>query len=190
MPSSSVRTFTDPDELSTAIGGEGNHKYIVTQLGIYRPKLVRVTFNRLSMVRHSSNLSHTARVDYWSERASIAFRTQPGPGLIPNGREMTPTALLRRRRGEIYTHRASGPSSTGGISLPLEDMTSLCTAMVGRDLSLLNDSLIVIVSPIAMARLRRLHEAAGNLAEDAPGVLSNIYHWHLWPAVGRECLCP
>ena len=173
MPSSSVRAFTDPDELSTAIGGEGNHKYIVTQLGIYRPKLVRVTFNRLSMVRHSSNLSHTARVDYWSERASIAFRTQPGPGLIPNGREMTPTALLRRRRGEIYTHRASGPSSTGGMSLPLEDMTSLSTAMVGRDLSLLNDSLIVIASPIAMARLRGLHEAAGNLAEDAPAVLAH-----------------
>lgn len=33
------------------------------------------------------------------------------------------------------------------MSLPLEDMTSLSTAMVSRDLSLLNDSLIVIVSP-------------------------------------------
>lgn len=172
MPSSLVHTFTDPDELSMVMDREGDHKFTVTQRGVYRSKFFRVTFDRLSMARHSSDLSQTTRVDYWSHRVSIAFRTQPGPGLIPNGQEMAPTALLRRRPGEIYTHLTLGPSSNSGMSLPLEDMASLSTAMIGRDLSLLNDNLRAIASPIAIARLRRLHDAAGNLAEDAPAVLA------------------
>jgi AraC-like DNA-binding protein len=51
-------------------------------------------------------------------------------------------------------------------------MASLA-AMTGRDLTPPTQALTVTPSPSAMAKLQRLHGAAGNLAETAPEIIAN-----------------
>ena len=59
------------------------------------------------------------------------------------------------------------------MSLPVEDMASVGAAIAGVDLTPPRDALIVTPSPAAMAKLQRLHAAAGQLAEDAPAVIAH-----------------
>jgi AraC-like DNA-binding protein len=59
------------------------------------------------------------------------------------------------------------------MSLPLDKMALLGEAIIGRDLVGLDDDMTVTPSPKARAKLYRLHEAAGELAKDAPQVLAN-----------------
>jgi len=54
------------------------------------------------------------------------------------------------------------------MSLPLEIIVPLGATMAGRDLTPPKDDLTTIPRAEAMARVLRLHEAAGHLAEHAP----------------------
>jgi hypothetical protein len=51
-------------------------------------------------------------------------------------------------------------------------MVSVGAAMAGCDLTPPKDALTLTPSPSAMARLQRLHAAAGQLAEDAPEIIA------------------
>jgi len=59
------------------------------------------------------------------------------------------------------------------MSLPIADIASVATAMVGRDLTPPQETLIVTPPPAAMTRLQRLHAAVGQLAETAPEIIAN-----------------
>jgi AraC-like DNA-binding protein len=59
------------------------------------------------------------------------------------------------------------------MSLPVEDMVSLGTAIAGCDLTPPKDPLTVTPPSGALARLLRLHAATGHLAEEAPEIIAN-----------------
>jgi methylphosphotriester-DNA--protein-cysteine methyltransferase len=59
------------------------------------------------------------------------------------------------------------------MSLPVDEMASLGAAMTGCDLMPPKQALTVTPSPSAMAKLQRLHAAAGQLAETAPEIIAN-----------------
>ena len=59
------------------------------------------------------------------------------------------------------------------MSLPVEDMASVGAAIAGCDLTPPHDALPITPPPFAMARLQRLHAAAGQLAEDAPEIIAH-----------------
>ncbi|MGA8195402.1 MAG: hypothetical protein WB902_18750, partial [Acetobacteraceae bacterium] len=59
------------------------------------------------------------------------------------------------------------------MSLPLEDMAAVGALIAGCDLTPPSDALIVTPPPAAMAKLLRLHAAAGQLAEAAPEVIGH-----------------
>jgi AraC-like DNA-binding protein len=52
-------------------------------------------------------------------------------------------------------------------------MIAVGAAVAGIDLTPPGSPLVMASAPAAIARLQRLHEAAGNLAEDAPAVLAH-----------------
>jgi AraC-like DNA-binding protein len=172
MPSSSVRTFTDPDEYASAIRAT-TVDLTATGRGQFLGKRTRIDFHRLWMQRLSENMSRTWHSSFVTGRAMVTFRTQPGQSLHWSGVELQPGNLIRHSEGEDSFQHSSGPASTGGMSLPLGDIVSLGTAMAGLDLMPPNDPLILTPPPAAMAKLLRLHEAAGELAEDAPAVLGH-----------------
>jgi methylphosphotriester-DNA--protein-cysteine methyltransferase len=172
MPSSSVRTFTDPDEYAAALQ-QGRVELTVAERGSFTAKLCTVKLHRLWMQHLAEDLARTSHVEAWSGRAFIAFRTQPGPTVIRNGVELNVTSIARLRLGLSYYQHTSGPTSHAGMSLPLDEIASLGAAVSGCDLTPPDDDLTVTPSPDAMAKLQRLCAAAGELAEDAPAVLEH-----------------
>jgi AraC-like DNA-binding protein len=172
MPSSAVRTFTDSDDYATAIRAT-RAELTVTGRGRFSAKLVRIDLHRLWMQRFSDNLPRIAHSDSRTGRAIISFRTEPGPGLLWSGVEMRPTNITRHSEGKSSFQHSSGSACWGAMSLPVEDMVSVGAAMAGCDLTPPKDALTVTPAPAAIARLQRLHAAAGQLAEDAPAVIAH-----------------
>ena len=122
MPSSAVVTLSDPDEYAAAFRN-AKVEITVTGRGQFTAELTSIDLHRLQMQRYHENLP---RVVHWtgtSERAVIAFRTQPGPSLLWGGAEMLPNNLVRDGVGSIF-QRSSGPVSWVAMSLPVADMVT------------------------------------------------------------------
>jgi AraC-like DNA-binding protein len=172
MPSSAVRTFTDSDAYASAIRAT-RAEITVTARGHFAAKLTRIDLHRLWMQRFSDNLPRIAHSSNLGGLAIISFRTQLGPSLVRNGLEMQPTNIVRHGEDQAYHQRSSGSANFGTVSLPEEDMAAIGEAMAGIDLTPPRDAMLVTPSPSAMARLQRLHAAAGHLAENAPEIIAN-----------------
>src|SRR5262249_34955198 len=124
MPSSAVRTFTDPDDYAAAIR-QGTYEFTVTERGQFTGKLTRIDLHRLWMQRFYNNLPRISHITGWGGRAVIAFRTEPGPSLLSNGVEMQPTNIVRYSEGQNYYRRSSGLTSYGSMSLAVEEMAGI-----------------------------------------------------------------
>ena len=171
MPSSSVRTFTDPDEYGEAVRGS-TYRFTVTQRGSYSAKLTRIDLHSLWMQRFSDVLPRVAHLDISSDRAVVSFLTQPG-SKIYNGVEYNETNIAFTRPYQSLYEKASGPVPFAAMSLPTEEMADVAITVAGRDLTPPNGQMNLTPSAGALVSLRRLHAAAGNLAEDAPAVLAH-----------------
>jgi AraC-like DNA-binding protein len=172
MPSSTVRTFSDPDDYASAIRAT-RAEITVTGRGHFIAKLTRIDLHRLWMQRFSDNLPRIAHSAAISGRATFSFRTQPGPRLLWGGAEMRPTNIVRHGEGDSTFQRSSGSASWGAMSLPIADMASVGAAVAGCGLTPPRDALNIMPAPSAMAKLQRLHAAAGQLAEDAPEIIAH-----------------
>jgi AraC-like DNA-binding protein len=169
MPSSQVRTFTDPHDYTASLRRQTSELTIFGR-GHFSAKIVIVDLHRLSMRRLFDNLPRIAHSVDNPGFATISFRTQPGSSLRRNGVEMLESSLIRRGRAESYFQQSDGPASFGSITLSDEDMAAI-GEIGGYGLTPLKDALTVRPSPVAMARFQSLHAAAGTLAEDAPTVI-------------------
>jgi len=171
MPSSAVQTFSDPEAYTASIRST-KAELTVLGRGQFAAKLIRIDFQRLRMQRYSDNLPRVAHSATIKGHAIISFRTRSGPSQLSGGAEMHPTNIARLPEEVSSFLHSSGSASWGGMSLPVEDMHAVGAAM-GYDLTPLRDRLIVTPPTAAMAKLQRLHAAAGQLAEDAPEVIAH-----------------
>jgi len=171
MPSSAVRTFTDPDEYAAVIR-QGTVEPTTTGHGQFTAKLTRIDLHRLWMQRFEQNLSQILHVDGWGGRVSFTFRTHPGPHLFAGGFEYQPTNIVRPGPGQGYFIRSSGAFRLGAMSLPMEDLSSI-GVLAGVDVTRSRDAMLLTPPPTAMARLQRLHATAAGLADDAPEIIAH-----------------
>ena len=172
MPSSTVRTFTDPDEYAAAIRG-GTIELTIARRGDFNAKLTGINFERLWMQRFSDDLPRIAQVtNATAGRTYITFRTRPGPSLLWDGLEVLQSAILQFGANEYY-QRSSGSASFGAMSLPIEDIASLGEAIAEVDLTTPRDPVSITPPRGTMGRLQRLHAAAADLAENAPDIIAN-----------------
>jgi len=173
MPSSTVRTFTDPDAYAAAFRA-GTHELTITKRGQFAAKITKIDLHQLWMQRCSDNLPGISDITGLSGRAFFLFRTQPGPNLLSSGVELLPTSIVRYSEGQSHYRRSAGFASYGGMSMPVAEMVSVGAAMAGRDLTSPKDPLALTPLPAAMTRLQRLHAAAGDLARRAPEIIANL----------------
>jgi AraC-like DNA-binding protein len=172
MPSSAVRTFTDPDDYAASIRAT-TIDLTVTERGHFVGKRTRVDLHRLWMQRLSENMPRTLHSAFVIGRAIVTFRVNNGPSLHWGGAELQPSNIIRHIEGENAFQRSSGLALWGAMSLPVADMVSVGAAMAGIDLTPPKDPLVLTPQPAVMARLQRLHAAAGHLAEKAPEIIAN-----------------
>jgi AraC-like DNA-binding protein len=171
MPSSSVLTFAEPGEYAAAIRAT-TIDLTVTGRGKFRGKRTRIDFHGLWMQRLYESQARVLHSSFVPGRAIITFNIGMGPGLIWGGSELDSTNIIRHAEGEEAFQHASGPANWGAMSLPVADMVSIGAAVAGLDLTPPSAPLILTPSLAAFARLQRLHEAAGTLAEDAPSIIA------------------
>jgi AraC-like DNA-binding protein len=171
MPSSAVRTFTDPDDYAASRRGSGV-QLTVTGRGRFTAKVIRIDLPRLWMQRLSDNLPRVLHTGNLTGRATIGFCTEPGPSMHASGLEICDANIVRRGDAHDYFQQSAGPVGWGAMSLPIADMVSVGATLTGCDLAPPKDALSVTPGPLAMAKLQRLHAAAGQLAEYAPAVIA------------------
>jgi AraC-like DNA-binding protein len=172
MPSSTVRSFTDPDDYAASILG-ADVDLMIRDRGDFRAKLVRIDLGQLQMRRLSDDLPRIAHSTDIAGQAVVSFRTHPGPNLVRDGVEMSMSNLIWRCSEASHFQKSEGFAKWGVVSLPMEQWTVIDAAFAGCDLTLPKDALSVTPPPAALAKLQRLHAAAGDLAEYAPAVVSH-----------------
>ena len=74
MPSSAVRTFTDPDDYAALIRNT-KAEVTVTGRGQFTAKITRIDLHRLWMQRFSDNLPRVGHSAGTGTRVNISFRT-------------------------------------------------------------------------------------------------------------------
>jgi hypothetical protein len=142
MPSSAVHTFTDPEEYA-AVFPATSAELTITGRGQFIASVTRIELHRLWMLRYSDNLPRIKHSTNITGRTIIAFRTQHGPGLFFNGKEMHPGNIKQLGPGQSDNQQSGGLASVGVMSLPVEDMASVGKAIAGIELGPPRDGLIV-----------------------------------------------
>ena len=172
MPSSAVRAFSDPDDFASAIRG-GTAYITVVGRGEFTAKHFRIDLHQLWLQTLAESVPRILHAANLPGRAMISFHTSPGQELVSGGVEMRPTNIIQYSEGQSYYQRCSGPIRANAMSLPLEEMAAVSESMAATDLTPPRDATLITPPPAAMARLRRLHAAAAQLAEDAPEIIAH-----------------
>ena len=171
MPSSSVRAFTDPDELEAAVRLT-TFKLSIIGNGPFTGNIVNADLHRLRIQRSFDNLPRVSYAVGMPGRATILFRTGEESELFHNGQAFLSTSVKRYLHTGDFFGRTSGPSSVGTMSLSVEDMAS-ASVIGGFDLTSPHDAVTVSPPAAALERLRRLHATVGGLADDAPAIIAH-----------------
>jgi AraC-like DNA-binding protein len=172
MPSSTVRTFTDPDAYFAGIRNlriEG----LVLQRGEFRAEPTHIDLHRLFMYRSDENLPRIMKVTPSGTRAGIVFATDPSqPAMLINGIEIADGQISRNGVDCEWYLRSSAPCGWGSMSLAPEDLTAAGETIIGRELALATFARGLAPPASVLSRLRKLHEAAAHLAKTAPDILA------------------
>ena len=134
MPSSVVRTFTDPDAYFAGIRNlqiEG----VVLRRGEFHAESTRVDLHRLWMHRFDEALPRIMRVTPSGRRAGIVFASALGqPAMQINGIAIADDQISRTGVDWEWYLRSSGPCEWGTLSLAREDLAAVSKAIIGREL--------------------------------------------------------
>ena len=141
MPSSAVRTFSDPDDWTIAFRGS-QAELTITARGQFSAKLTWIRLHRLQMQRFFDNLPRILHVAHVHRRATISFLAPQGRSQRWSGTELTPTDVMLHNLDQNHFQQTFGVASSGFMSLPLEDFVSAGATMVGCDLTPPKDPLI------------------------------------------------
>lgn len=172
MPSSSMRTFFDPQEYAAAIRA-GEVEITLSKRGNFTATLIRIDLHHLWMQRFNESAARLRHVAQVTDRRIITFLSSPGPELMSHGISKPVDAIVCHAAGDDYYERSSGPCCWAGMSLPAPKMAAMGAAVVGRDLAAPAATRILIPKLALVARLRRLHATAGQIAAEAPEVIEN-----------------
>jgi AraC-like DNA-binding protein len=171
MSSSSIRSFTDPDDYGDAIRA-AQVDLTIAERGDYTARVIRIDLNRLWMQRLSDSLPRILHASCVPERAIFTFASMDTLDFVMNGTAVPFGTIVRHSSGDDFYQRSSGATLLAAMSLPIEDMESTIAAIVGSNLTPPRDTQVVKPSQSAMATLQRLHAAAGHLAETAPEIIA------------------
>ena len=128
MPSSAVRTFTDPDDYALSFR-EAQVELTIAARGEFAAKIARIDLHRVRMQRFSDNLPRIAHSALETGSAMFSWLTRPGPRQLSSGVEMQSTSIMRHNEGRTNHLHSSGLASFGSMSLPVKEMAAVGEAM-------------------------------------------------------------
>ena len=170
MPSSTVRTFTDPDAYHAAIR-HTHAEGIVTGRGQFRAELTFIRLNRVSLHRSEEALPRLTYSAVDPALFLVAFPVHRDQQLYLGGLEMAHGDIFAFRAGSEAYNRLAVGCRWGSIFLTHEDIAAAGEAIVARELTAPPVTHRIKPPRAALNRLLNLHEAAGHLAKTAPDIL-------------------
>src|SRR5271168_1891378 len=165
-------TFADPQAYQAAVR-PAQVEILVTTKGVFHAELTRVELSRFWVQRGRENLPRIANSTANADRPPIFFLTDPDQTPIRHsGRRMTFGEIAVVGSGLTHHHRTKGPCHWATLSVTRDDLAGASHALVGYDL--IDRSTTHYLRPPArlLSRLLKLHQTAGQLAEDAATVLA------------------
>ena len=171
MPSSAVRPFTDPDAYHAAIRN-AEVEGVVAARGNYRAEWTWIVLHGLWMQRADESLPRVLNLKGKGTRKGIFFATdQNQPPQHVRGMELAKGEVIT---GLDYTDhlRSSAACRWGAMTLTPDDLAAAGQAIVGRELTASSLTYRLRPPPDMLLRLLNLHEAAGQLAKNAPDILA------------------
>jgi len=147
---------------------------VVTARGEFRSELIRIDLHHLWMQRGYEKLPRIAHCHLTDQRTAIFFLAHEDEREIClNGRGFAAGEIWVEKPGEESYHRTSTPCRWATMSLAPEDLAAAGRHLAGRELHPPCDAYITRPNQDNFVRLRRLHNAAGILAEKYPHVLTH-----------------
>jgi AraC-like DNA-binding protein len=101
------------------------------------------------------------------------FSAAPGFSACANSIELRDSEIGLVHPSKSLWHALSGPTQLASMSLPVESLSEMSVAMVGRDLTPRPDVLSISAPSPAMARLKKLRAAVGKVAKAAPEIIAD-----------------
>ncbi len=166
-----VRVYSDPDEAASCYAA-AQVQLIPTGRAPFKTRVVRVELENLWMQQVQESGARVKHAALMPRRAIFKLLAAPGPELITQGVLLPYEGILRYRPGHTYYERTGNAVHWVSISLPVEQLASVCIAIAGRDLNPLCDLSIAVPSTAAMTKLRQLLNASMAMVEHEPCVLS------------------
>jgi AraC-like DNA-binding protein len=172
MSSSFVLTTTDIDEFRAAVRPV-NKDLTITGRGQFSASVTRIDAQHLWMQRSRENLPRAWELAIPPTRTAVLFGAELASSMGWRGAEIAPNEVIPARAGISGWHTLPGAANWGSLSLPNDRLAEASIALLGRDVTPSYDAVALVVPPPVLNRLRRLHEAAGQLAESAPEIIDN-----------------
>src|SRR5437879_6032343 len=171
MPSSTVRTFDDPDAYHAAIRAQ-QVDGVITARGNFHAELTRIDFDRLLMQHADENLPRVLNISARPDRAAIIFAMdQDQPAIQVSGMALSGGEIIAWDSGLPAYHRSAAACRWGSMSLTQRDLLAAGEAIVGRELAPSFPHRIKPPAP-ALLRLLNLNGAATHLAKTAADILA------------------
>ncbi|MGA9865241.1 MAG: helix-turn-helix domain-containing protein [Acetobacteraceae bacterium] len=167
-----VRTGTDLDGFAALLRPATAQVTVTGRGGPFAGHIVRMALRDLWLQRAVAGSAWINYAAISSGRLGILLGPERGPGAVWQGEPLAATEIAVRNPGQDYCIAVPAGSRWEAMSLPIEMITRAFSVMMGGDPPSPNTS-TVRTTPSAMARLRRLRDAADRLAEDAPEVAAN-----------------
>jgi len=171
MPASAVRTVTDSDAYHAALRN-AVVAGVVTARGNYGAELTWIVLQRVWMQPADETLPRVVNFKEKGPWKGIFFAIDQNH--LPQhvrGKELTKGEAIT---GLDYTDhlRSSAGCRWGAMTLTAEDLAAAGQAIVGRELIASSLTYRLRPPPAMLLRLLKLHEAAGQLARNAPDILA------------------
>src|SRR5271167_1615868 len=179
MQSSSVSKFTDPYQYEAAIRG-ADVTVVPTVRGDFRAEIARIGFPQQLSVSSFYQSLPTIRVTAMrSWMAAIGFLTESNqPAMRYGGLDLSSDEIIVYAPETSIHSRTSAGCRYGTITLSPDVLAATGRTLTGRSISPRADTYCIRPNPHNLARLRRLHSAAGSLAATAPDALSHLEITH------------
>jgi AraC-like DNA-binding protein len=172
MAWSSVLRFDDPLPAQAAVQGVDIEAY-PTARGRFFAEITKVRFDRLWMQRFHTTLPRVITLAHKADRRAIGFVTEPiSPRLRYCGIDVQPGDIIIGR-SDVTHQRSDANIRNGDMSLSTGELNTAFEAITGREFwGSSRQATIVRPDPALMSRLLNLHKGVGQLAHDAPEVLT------------------
>jgi len=179
MQSSSVWKFTDPYQYAAAIHG-ADVAVVPTVRGDFRAEITRIGFPQQLSASRFYQSSPTIRITAMhSWMAAIGFLTESNqPAMRYGGVDLSSDEIIVYAPETSIHSRTSAGCRYGTITLSPDVLAATARTLTGQDISPRADTYCIRPNPHHLARLRRLHSAAGSLAATAPDALSHLETTH------------